>query len=155
MTRLVPCLAMFASAIFLAGAASAAPRGDADGDGKLSLSEYQTAMRERLMRADTDGDGKLSLPEYLARPAAAKAKSDPAKRFAKLDANADGFLDAAEMNTMAERRFAALDSDADGAISDEERRAHRAAARNAAAPAGAREAAGSEQPGPGAGDAKH
>jgi hypothetical protein len=155
MPRLVPHLAIAAAAILLAGTASAAPRGDADGDGKLSLGEYQTAMRDRLMRADTDGDGKISLQEYLARPAAAKAKSDPAKRFARLDANGDGFLEAAEIDAMSGRRFAALDSNADGAISDDERHAHRAAARAAAAPVAAPADTGSEQSAPQTNDAKH
>ena len=116
----LPSLTVLASALLCAAAASAAPRGDTDGDGKLSLTEYQTQMHTRFMRADKNGDGKLSLDEWLARPAAAKAKGDPSAQFKRLDTNSDGFLDTAEIDLLAKRRFEMIDANHDGAISDEE-----------------------------------
>ena len=112
--------AVLASALLCAVAASAAPRGDTDGDGKLSLPEYQTQMRTRMMRADTNGDGELSLDEWLARPSAAKAKRDPSAQFKQRDTNGDVFLDAGELDLLAKRRFEAIDKNHDSAISDEE-----------------------------------
>jgi Ca2+-binding EF-hand superfamily protein len=129
-SRYLPPLAIVASALLLPIAADAAPRGDADGDGKLSLSEFQTVAQKRMMRADKDVDGKVSLQEWLARPAAAKAKHDPTEQFNRLDANKDGQLDAAEIAVLVKRRFAALDKNADGALTDEERPSRKPAQSN-------------------------
>jgi len=131
--RPIASLAILASTLFCAVAASAAPRGDADGDGKLSLTESQAQTRTRMMRADTNGDGKLSLEEWLARPAAAKAKGDPSAQFKRRDTNGDGFLDAAEIDLQAKQRFEIIDANHDGTISDEEwaARPKNAAANNA------------------------
>jgi hypothetical protein len=117
----VPSYTIFASILICAVAAGAAPRGDADGDGKLSLTEFQTLAQKRLLRADKNVDGKLSLDEWLARPAAAKGKTDPSKIFTRFDANGDSLLDRAEIDALAKRRFARLDKNADGVITDEER----------------------------------
>lgn len=125
--RYVSSLAIVAAVLLRPMAGDAAPRGDADGDGKLSLTEFQTAAQKRLIRADKDADGKLSLQEWLARPAAAKAKHDPTKQFNRLDANKDSQLDAAELEALVKRRFAALDKNADGALSEEERPGRKAA----------------------------
>lgn len=125
--RYVSSLAIVAAALLSPMIGDAAPRGDADGDGKLSLTEFQATAQKRLMRADKDADGKLSLQEWLARPAATKAKHDPTKQFNRLDANKDSQLDAAELEALVKRRFAALDKNADGALSEEERSGRRAA----------------------------
>jgi len=114
----------------LCPAAGAATRGDTNGDGRLSLTEFQTVTQKRLMHADKDADGKLSLQEWLARPAAAKAKNDPTKQFNRLDANKDSQLDAAEIEELAKRRFAALDKNADGSITDEEQPSRKGAPKN-------------------------
>ena len=119
--RSVPSYAIFASILVCAVAAGGAPRGDADGDGKLSLTEFQTLAQKRLLRADKNADGKLSLDAWLARPVAAKRKTDPSKIFMRFDANGDGLLDTTEIDALAKRRFTLLDANADGVITDEER----------------------------------
>ncbi|MBA8900151.1 MULTISPECIES: acid-shock protein [unclassified Phyllobacterium] len=102
-----------------------APKADTNGDGTISLAEYQTAARTRLLKLDTDGDGKLSLEEWLKRPAPKNAKRDPAAVFNRLDTNHDGFIDAAEMDTVSKKRFERLDKNSDGQLSKEERHPHR------------------------------
>jgi hypothetical protein len=116
----IPAHALFAATLLFAVAADAAPRGDSDGNGKLSLSELQTRTLARLMKADTSGDNKVSLEEWLARPAASKFKGDPSAIFKLRDTNGDGFLDASESEVMTKRRFDLLDANRDGAITDEE-----------------------------------
>jgi Ca2+-binding EF-hand superfamily protein len=106
---------------------SAAPRGDTDGDGKLSLTEYQALNRTRLMRTDSDGDGKISLEEWEARRAAAKSKGDPLKAFQRFDANGDGSIETGEIDPLLKRRFDRLDQNADGALSAEELAAQKTA----------------------------
>jgi Ca2+-binding EF-hand superfamily protein len=122
-SRFVAVLAMLCSATMVA----AAQRGDTDGDGKLTVTEFQAMMKKRLMRADTDHDGKISLEEWKARPAAAKAKGDPVKAFQRLDANGDQSIDAAEIAPLLKQRFDRIDTNADGALSEQELSARRAA----------------------------
>lgn len=87
----------------------------------VSLSTYQARHARKLLAADTDSDGKVSRAEFLA--AGKGGKADPAKRFAKLDANGDGTLDKAEIDAMLSRRFRRLDTNGDGLISADERAA--------------------------------
>ncbi|ECE6962033.1 acid-shock protein, partial [Salmonella enterica subsp. enterica] len=87
--------------------------------------EYQAATRARLLKFDTDGDGKLSLEEWLKRPAAKNAKRDPTAVFNRIDTNHDGFIDTAEMDTVAKKRFERLDTNSDGQLTKEERHGHK------------------------------
>ena len=118
-----------------AGVACAQPAGagrmDTNGDGKVTLAEFKAARSTQLMRLDADGDGKVSKTEFQARGAKAAEKSgkapkgDGSRMFGMLDANADGFLDKAEMAKMAERRFGRMDADGDGSLSATELQAAR------------------------------
>lgn len=84
-----------------------------------------TARRERrMLSADTDGDGKVSKAEFLA--AARSGKGDPARRFGRLDRNADGLLDKQEIAAVMARRFGRLDTDGDGMLTPTERAAAKA-----------------------------
>ena len=68
---------------------------DANRDGQVSFDELRAARGGHghrhgvgMKRADTDGDGKVSKAEALARAEA---------RFARVDANSDGFITQDEM----------------------------------------------------------
>lgn len=96
----------------------------------VSAATFVSRHEKKLLAADTDGDGKVSRAEFIA--AAKAGKHDPAKRFAKLDANHDGMLDKGEVDAMLNRRFTRLDSNGDGMLSADERAAaHRRTAGNA------------------------
>jgi len=69
-------IAAFAAAMAVAGAASA-------GDNKSTA--------EKIQMLDTDADGRVSASEYTAKDG--KTEAD----FVKVDANADGYATAAEM----------------------------------------------------------
>lgn len=121
------CLCL-AAALLSPATATAGSRVDANGDGKLTLAEFQSMARERLMRADTSADGRISLEDWKARSAATKAKGDPARMFRRIDVNNDSFIDASEIDLLLKRRFDRIDANADGTLSQEELLARKAAA---------------------------
>ncbi len=93
------------------------------GMGDMTLQAFQQRHERKLLAADTDHDGRVSKAEFLA--AAKPGKGDPAKRFARLDGNGDGFLDKAEIDAMLAKRFKRLDTNGDGVVSAQERAAAR------------------------------
>jgi hypothetical protein len=119
--------------------ACARPAAQADGNAgtgrartaSVTLQAYTARQEKKLLAADANGDGKISQAEFLA--SAKPGERDPARRFAKLDANGDGMLDRGEIDTMPARRFKRLDTDGDGLLSPAERAAGHAKTRQAPA----------------------
>ena len=76
-------------------------RMDADGDGRVALLEYQDWLTYAFDGMDRDRDGVLvaaELPGGRGQPITRIAHRERlALRFAKQDANRDGFLDAREL----------------------------------------------------------
>ena len=76
-------------------------RMDIDGDGRVALVEYQDWMSYAFDGMDRDRDGVLAtheLPGGRGQPVTRFAHRERlALRFAKQDANRDGFLDAREL----------------------------------------------------------
>lgn len=76
-------------------------RMDRDGDGRVSLSEYQDWMGYAFARMDRNGDGVLSAAEQPGGRGEAISRAAHrarlAARFHRQDANRDGFLDAREL----------------------------------------------------------
>ena len=76
-------------------------RMDADGDGRVSLGEYQDWMSYAFDAMDRDRDGVLSPGEQPGGRGAAVSRSEHrarlAERFRKQDGNRDGFLSAKEL----------------------------------------------------------
>jgi Ca2+-binding EF-hand superfamily protein len=133
MSKYVPItLALAAGALItMAGPGFAAPKGgpalDANGDGKVILSEFQSGRAGRMMdHLDANKDGKLSKDEF----AALRHGKDPAgkgtegkhgdKMWARLDLNNDTFLSRSELDSFLAKRFAHMDADNDGALSPTE-----------------------------------
>ena len=98
------------------GAAQMLEQFDADGDGRLTQTEIDTARTERFAKYDANGDGALSLDEFsglfqeVSRPMMVRA-------YQKLDPDGDASVTAEEFD----RPFANLverhDRDGDGALS--------------------------------------
>ncbi|WP_176696024.1 EF-hand domain-containing protein [Phenylobacterium immobile] len=105
-----------------AGAAEAQQRGpglDANGDGKITLQEFQASRGDRMFkRMDVDSDGKLSKAELQMMLDRAPQGADAA--FAALDADKDGFVIRAEADAAAAAMFGRADTDDDGALSRDE-----------------------------------
>ncbi|OBQ67788.1 EF-hand domain-containing protein [Mesorhizobium erdmanii] len=93
----------------------------------ITLAKFQKRREKAIMAADTDGDGKISLPEWEAFQAKRNAKGDPAKSFARMDSNHDGFIDRAELDAFFAKRFARLDKNGDGVLSADEMPSHKSA----------------------------
>jgi len=94
-------------------------RHDADGDGLISLQEFQAGSGQMFARLDADGDGRISAEELAtAGPGAGRAD-----REQRAGAGGDGARReerAARMQQHRERRFADMDTDGDGEVSQSE-----------------------------------
>lgn len=97
------------------------PRPAAKGSVAPTEQAFVKRHAAKLLARDTDGDGKISRPEFLA----AGGKGNAAKRFTKIDRNADGLLDTTEIDGMLKQRFGRLDADGDGKLTAAERSAAR------------------------------
>ena len=93
----------------------------------LTLEKFEARREKAFMQADTDNDGKVSLAEWTAFQTARKAKGDPAKSFARIDANKGGFVDKGELDAFLAKRFAKLDKNGDGVLGADERPGHKTA----------------------------
>ncbi len=93
---------------------------DADGDGKLTQAEIDTAQNDRHTRHDADGDGNLGLKEFaglwqeVTRPVAVRA-------FQMLDTDGDAVVTRAEYDRPFAGIVERLDRDGDGALSPGDR----------------------------------
>jgi EF-hand domain/EF hand len=106
-----------------ATAALAQAPGDNDGDGRISLQEYQQRAAERFARLDRDGDGYLDRNEL--RGPREHGPGGRGAAFGGADADGDGALSLAEIQAvrpgMTAERFAELDTNHDGLITPDER----------------------------------
>jgi hypothetical protein len=93
----------------------------------ITLAKFQKRREKAIMAADTDGDSKISLLEWTAFQAKRNGKGDPAKSFARLDSNHDGFIDRAELDAFFAKRFARLDKNSDGILTADELPGHKTA----------------------------
>lgn len=122
MMRYMTVVAVLAAVSSGAWAVQASPGAKAAG---MTLVQFQARQEERFMARDSDGDGRISQAEFAA--AAKSGRGEPAKRFARLDTNRDGYLDKTELAAMLEHHFHKLDRNGDGVLSPEERSAAHAA----------------------------
>ncbi|MBN2196926.1 MAG: hypothetical protein JW751_29245 [Polyangiaceae bacterium] len=94
-------------------------RWDADGDGRVGLSDLPEQLRERVTAADANGDGVVTRAEHQAFDDARRAEF-----LAEVDQDKDGQVSEAERAAMHERRrverFAMDDTNSDGAIGQNE-----------------------------------
>jgi len=97
----------------------------------ITLAQFLARREKAYMAADSDGDGKISQAEWMAFSARRKAKGDPARLFARIDTNHDGFIDHDELEAFLTKRFARLDGNHDGVLTPDELPGHKSAAKQA------------------------
>ncbi len=115
-----------AAIVMLAGPSLAQTRGaaahDADGDGKVTLSEFQAGRGGQMMaRLDANKDGKLSKDEFAAMRKgkaddAAKPGKGAGRMWSRIDGDNDGLMSKAELDDFLQTRFKRMDADNDGAL---------------------------------------
>lgn len=90
---------------------------DADGDGRVALSDLKGKHAERLAKADANGDGYITREEMRAYSEARRSEWR-AKRFP--DANGDGSVSRSEFEAASKERFDKLDKNGDGKLTEDE-----------------------------------
>ena len=99
---------------------------DQNGDGMLSLEEFDSARRARFDNTDTDGNGVVSADEYayewedrldemIEKERVGKMQA-AREEFASLDGDDDGIVTAAEFNALGDQIFAGHDHNGDAQI---------------------------------------
>jgi Ca2+-binding EF-hand superfamily protein len=93
---------------------------DADGSGDISTEEFGNRRLERLRAADADGDGTLSVEEITAMMELRRAERREARILRRFDIDGDGTITIEEQELQQEKRFALLDRDNDGVLQADE-----------------------------------
>ena len=121
-------------------AKDAIKKGDTDGDGYLSKTEFETMMDQMFTDADTNGDGQLTMAEVKAEKTKEMQTIDSelgkstslsanetekvgmmtADVMKKADTNGDNMISRAEHAAYADKMFADADSNNDGKLSMDE-----------------------------------
>lgn len=92
---------------------------DANSDGVVTKAEIEAHRQARFTAADTDGDGALSVDEVIAaaqKRMAERTGERMRERFAKMDADKDGRLTLEETAGRMSKWLGRVDENADGAI---------------------------------------
>lgn len=93
---------------------------DTDHDGRVTQAEIDAAVNARFARFDADGNGRLSMDEFnalwadITRPAAVRT-------FQFLDPNGDGSVEKVEVDERFGRLVQRFDRNGDGALSMQDR----------------------------------
>lgn len=88
---------------------------DANGDGVVTLAEFTAAAKNRFAALDTQGSGKLTARQIAASPATRQRDLKFSQMLVrKLDTNGDGVVSLDEYLAGARARFARLDKNGDG-----------------------------------------
>jgi Ca2+-binding EF-hand superfamily protein len=94
---------------------------DADSSGDITFEEFAAAMKRLdFARADADRDGKATLGEIADEIERMRAERVARRIVERFDANGDGALTAAEIESRQRKMFALMDRNDDGKVVKEE-----------------------------------
>jgi len=94
---------------------------DADGDGAVSAAEFDASAQQRFQRMDANHDGVVDAGELAALKARMEARRGDrpggrGDKLAEMDADKDGRITEAEALAVSRARFAKLDANHDGKL---------------------------------------
>lgn len=129
-------LALFAVALAEGQIIPTVETSDTNGDGDITLAEFQSSWRDFLMNGDTDGDGRISAPEWQAEAVkiSQRMRDNRVSGWASighnglwylLDVNQDKYVTPDEIDVSTRLRFGRFDTDGDGVITPAEASAFR------------------------------
>jgi Ca2+-binding EF-hand superfamily protein len=95
-------------------------RADADKNGDVTFEEFAAAMNSRLVGADENSDGKITVAEVADQIQRMRAERMAERLIKRFDANGDGELTKAEIESRQKKLFALLDRNDDGKIVKDE-----------------------------------
>lgn len=95
-------------------------RADADKSGDVTFEEFAAAMNSRLLDADENTDGKITVAEVADQIQRMRAERMAERLIKRFDANGDGELTKAEIESRQKKMFALLDRNDDGKIVKDE-----------------------------------
>ena len=91
-------------------------RTDADKSGDITFEEFAEAMNGRMGLADADTDGKLSVEEIAAELEKMRYRRMAERMVKRFDADGDGALTTAEVESRQKKMFALLDRNDNGKV---------------------------------------
>ncbi|WP_460272200.1 EF-hand domain-containing protein [Celeribacter sp. ULVN23_4] len=91
---------------------------DSNGDGVITLAEFQGLQKDSFKNLDTDGNGSVTVAELQAMPAA-QGRNVSGERIMARDGNGDGAVTEAEFLTQAPG-FERADRNKDGVLAGNE-----------------------------------
>ncbi len=97
-------------------------RADTDKSGDVTYEEFAAVFGDRFKSADKDGDGELTVGEVADGIQRMMAERMAERMIGRLDANDDGKLTVAEIESQQKKIFAMGDRDDDGKITRKEMR---------------------------------
>ena len=93
---------------------------DADEDGNITFEEFAAVGVGRLTEADADGDGNISAEEIIAAMQQERMQRRAERMIKRFDANEDGVVSLAEIESHQQKLFALADRDDSGVIEEDE-----------------------------------
>lgn len=98
-------------------------RSDTDGDGKVSLAEFQAGRQQQFTRYDTDANGSISFAELDAMVAQRPQMQTRIDALKAADTNGDKAISADEFKAAGDAEFKKVDKNGDGFIDQSEAQA--------------------------------
>ena len=93
---------------------------DANEDGSITFEEFSAAGAGRFTDADADGDGNISAEEIVTAMQQERMQRRAERMIERFDANEDGVVSLAEIESHQQKLFALADRDDSGVIEADE-----------------------------------
>lgn len=93
---------------------------DADSSGDVTFEEFSAAANSRITDADANNDGRMTVEEIADEILRRRAERQAKRLIERFDTDDDGVLTTEEVQSRQQKRFALLDRNDDGKIEADE-----------------------------------